>query len=109
MSGTVLFFILFLLLFIALSFVWGWFGVKTCDTTKTVKYVFHTVVYLLFSLFIENLLWKIEGMPIGSEYSKSYRVFIGKLFFLCELVFGLSAIMAVCQNLINYFKGNSKH
>lgn len=105
MSETIIFFAIIVLFFILISFGWGILGIKTCDTSGTVKYIAHTIIYLLCSLFIENILWKIESMPVEMILSSSVRIFIGKLFFICEIVFGLTSVIAVLQNLINYFKG----
>lgn len=104
MTGTVIFFIVFLVFLLFVSFGWGILGIKTCDTSGALKYIVHTVVYLLCSLLIENILWKIESMPVETVNGSSFSILTGKMFFISEIVFGLSAVMAVCQNLVNYLK-----
>ena len=98
----------YLLIFVALSFLWAKLWLKTCKYEKIGRFVLHEIIFTALSFAVSYIMMLIIFSPVDETYSASNKGALGFIFIFWLVIFGSACFVALVQTVVDMINKNSE-
>lgn len=95
---------IYVLLYSGISVGWAFLWVRTFKTPTVRRFVLHTIVFVILSLFLALLVSRITFLPVDESYSQTNINALGLMAVIFICIFAAACITAFYRCLVKILK-----